>query len=115
METPGGIPETNQSLKDTARAELLQETGYVAEELIVYPPILFDGTINAYFIPCIAFACEKIRDQQLEQNEIIEVELVPIEDWYQRLLAVKILTDSKYFALSMLALPHAKKHFSFSL
>jgi 8-oxo-dGTP pyrophosphatase MutT (NUDIX family) len=81
IEIPGGIVEDGDSPKESARRELLEETGYKARKIIplgwVYPnPAIFSNR-------CFTFIAEdlvKMGDQLLDEKEDIEVMIRPIGD-----------------------------------
>ena len=78
---PAGYIEQNESPEDAAKRELLEETGYVPKELIplgsFYQDEGISGAKNHYFL---AFGCEKVTDQSLDEDEIVKYLLVDIQD-----------------------------------
>ena len=109
IETPGGNPKTPEDTPEqVARIELEEETGYRAGEIIV----LGKGTV--WFEPCsykigfhpiLAMDCEKVSDQALDESELLEWELIPMDEWIKMIHSGEIC-DSKTITVTFLALPH---------
>lgn len=82
LEFPGGVVDAGEDPAAAVRRELREETGYRAEELellgSVNPnPALMGNRCYTY----LARGCHHPgHDQDLDENEIIDVELVPVED-----------------------------------
>ena len=81
LEFPGGVIEDDEDPLEGAKRELLEETGYIAPNLIdvgrIYPnPALQTNTQYCF----LALGAEKVRAQNLDAGEDIEVQLVPLED-----------------------------------
>jgi ADP-ribose pyrophosphatase len=81
LEIPGGLADPEDTPEKAAARELLEETGYRAEQLIkigkVNPnPALFDNDCYTF----VARNIEKIGDPMPDQTEDIEVALVPLVD-----------------------------------
>ncbi len=80
-EIPGGVVEDDEEPLAGIKRELLEETGYSADEFIevgrLYPnPALQTNTIHYY----LALNAEKTTDQHLDDGEDIEVQLVPLDE-----------------------------------
>lgn len=81
LEIPGGLAKPADSVEDAARRELLEETGYEANELIFLgsarpqPAIL-----NNRSVTYLARNVRKVGAPQLDQTEDIEVVLVSLSD-----------------------------------
>lgn len=81
LEIPGGLVDPGDTPEKAAVRELLEETGYQAEELVqigvVNPnPALFNNRCHTYA----ARNVKKIRDPMPDQAEDIEVVLIPLSD-----------------------------------
>ncbi len=72
---PAGKSEDNEAIEETARRELLEETGYAAKELILWkvkqPSSKIDWSVHFF----IARGCEKVREQELDGGE--RITLIP--------------------------------------
>lgn len=81
LEIPGGLVNPQDTPLDTARKELLEETGYQAEEITLigtaHPqPALFNNR-------CFTFLATNVRKTaalDLDEGEDIEVALIPLPD-----------------------------------
>ncbi|MCL6560238.1 MAG: NUDIX hydrolase [Firmicutes bacterium] len=80
LELPGGLVEKGLSPEETAKKELLEETGYRAGNAVLlgkaYPlPAILTTSFYCYF----AEPVEQTGEQDLDSTEDIEVVLVPLE------------------------------------
>jgi 8-oxo-dGTP pyrophosphatase MutT (NUDIX family) len=81
LELPGGVVEPGQSLIETARRELMEETGYSASDFSLLcslkpNPALFGNTIHTY----LATGAEKTGTTDFDENEDLEMSLAPVEE-----------------------------------
>lgn len=85
-ELPAGGVEENESLEETVRRELLQETGYTAQKIVKLGPVLYSSSSNATTQghPFLALSCQKTARQQLDESEDIAVELIPLAKWIKQ-------------------------------
>jgi len=82
LEIPGGLVDPGDTPERAASRELLEETGYEAEELVqigvVNPnPAIFNNRCYTF----IGRNVRKLRDPMPDQTEDIEVVLIPIADF----------------------------------
>ncbi len=89
-ETPAGIAESNEDPIESAKRELLEETGCIPKKIVLMKklkanPAIMDTDIYFYF----AEGCEFHNEQSLDEAEDIEVELFSIEE------IVKMIDDGR--------------------
>ena len=112
-ELPGGHPEDGQSAEDAARAELLQETGYIAGTLIDLGKMWFDPA-SCGAMPAMFLALDCHRDpgvsQKLDETECIEVRETPIENWFSSIAdPSNKRREMKSITTSLIAIPYLPK------
>jgi len=107
-ELPGGTPnQNNEKPEEITRRELGEETGYLAEKIIVLAknPIWFDpASVTVAYWPCLGLNCRKIHEQNLDDTEYIKVKTFPLESWLLMIMQ-GLIADSKSIVTTYLALP----------
>jgi 8-oxo-dGTP pyrophosphatase MutT (NUDIX family) len=91
LEIPGGLVDPGETPKKAAARELLEETGYDAEQWskigVVNPnPALFNNRCHTF----LARNINRVRDPKPDQTEDIEVVLVPLAKIPRLILKGKI-------------------------
>jgi ADP-ribose pyrophosphatase len=81
LEIPGGLVNAGDTAADTARRELLEETGYEANEVIFLgsacpQPAIFNNRSITY----LARDVRKVQSPRLDDTEDIEAVLVPLSE-----------------------------------
>lgn len=81
LEVPAGTLEDNEDPKEGIIRELAEETGYVADNIILLKsinvnPAIQDNVCHFFF----AQNCKKIAETNFDETEEIETELIPLAD-----------------------------------
>ena len=104
LELPGGVIDKNETPKQAAKREFLEETGYTGDFKFVGKSwdCAYSTMLRYNFI---ATNCHKIQEQKLDATEFIETVEVPLEDFKKHLRNGQ-LTDieSGYLGLDHLKL-----------
>lgn len=90
IEIPAGYIEPNETIIEASKRELLEETGYKAENMICideYYPFL--GCSGEKISIVLATNCQKVSNQKLDEDEFIKYIKVTIEEF-------KYLLDNGY-------------------
>ena len=81
IEFPGGVVDDGESPLEGVKRELMEETGYSADNIVevgrIYPnPAIQHNTLFCY----VATDVEKVGEQHFDETEEIEVHLVPLDE-----------------------------------
>ena len=81
LETPGGLMEDGETPEQSARRELLEETGYGTSEVVrlgtVHPNPAIQTNLQHYLL---AKNCRKVAELNLDHAEDIHVKLIPLAE-----------------------------------
>ncbi len=93
IEIPGGcVDDTDATLEDAIKRELLEETGYSFSSFEYLGKISANPSTNSNLMHMfLAMGGRKIAAQELDDNEEIEIDLVTIDELKQLLRENKIL------------------------
>lgn len=109
LELPGGVMNDGEMPLATVMKELMEETGYqpdrpdqvmpLGESAIRFEP----AALTHSFLPFLALGCRKVAESRPEATEIIEVVLIPLDEWVGKIRSGEVC-DSKSITVTMLAL-----------
>ena len=107
LEVPGGLPSGNEDFGETATRELLEETGYQVGTLVNLNVMPFPcaPSLDYSFGAFLGLGCEKIMEPDVDPLEQVEVILIPLQTWFEKIWSGEVL-DGQMISLSMLVLPH---------
>lgn len=93
MEIPGGcVDDTDKTLEEAAARELLEETGYICDQYDYLGKISANPSTNNNIMHMyLARNGKKVKEQELDHNEEIEVYLLSIEEIKELLKSNQIL------------------------
>ena len=106
-ELPGGCPDQSESFDEISRKELIEETGFRAENFTKLGPSLWFEPANCItpYVPVLATGCVKVGEPKPEETEFIEVFIYSIEEWIAKIYSGEV-RDSKSITVTFLALPY---------
>jgi 8-oxo-dGTP pyrophosphatase MutT (NUDIX family) len=107
VEFPAGLRDREETLMETARRELLEETGYSAGRMIeLAGGPLSAGASTEFLTVFAAYDVVYAGRQQLDPNEEIEIIKLPVEGFLEGVAALEnadTLIDLKLYGLFVLA------------
>lgn len=80
MSFPEGYIDKGETPEQAAQRELLEETGYRAGTMKVIR-VFYSAYSTEKRICLLATDCEKVSDQQLDQDEYLEIEACPLKEF----------------------------------
>ncbi|MFA6436759.1 MAG: NUDIX hydrolase [Candidatus Paceibacterota bacterium] len=99
-----------ESPEEVARRELREEGGYDAQEVIalgILPLSVRNSQTRCSLF--LALGCKQWQDGSFDKNEVIRVELVPLEEWIRRVF--NTIKEGPSREATFLALPHLVRRF----
>ncbi len=112
---PGGNADfTKENPYDVAKRELLEETGYEAQEVIFLGTIPLSArnstTMTSLFL---ALGCKNAKNVPLDKDELIEIVIEKLEDWVLKTFTE--IRETPSMVATHLALPWLRKKFDVDL
>ncbi|MTI89542.1 MAG: NUDIX hydrolase [Balneolaceae bacterium] len=84
LELPGGVVDPGETPEETSKRELVEETGFAGTTIeylgkVSSNPAIFTNYTHTYLIE----NCTKVKEQQLDGNERINVHIVSMEEFLE--------------------------------
>ncbi len=101
----GGLEGEDTDVRESARRELREETGYeagVVEQIATYEPA--NGLFDSVFHYAVAHGCTPTTEQNLDHNESIAVETTTFEDLRDRAIVGELRDGRSALAVLQYAL-----------
>lgn len=104
LEIPGGFADMNEEPEKAIAREMMEETGFTFDKFELVGEVAANpGVLSNYTKLYLATGGRKTGNQKLDDNEEIEVELIPLEELVDLLLQNKIVqslhTSCIFYAL----------------
>lgn len=84
MSTPSGYIDSNEAPEVAAKRELLEETGFEAEEVFFKKVVTLPYGVGSQYC-FVATGCKKMQDQRLDDTEFIEVVTMQLPEFKAKL------------------------------
>lgn len=107
LELPAGtIERDDETVADTAKRELLEETGFCANSMIDLGPPQFIATRNSWtrFFMFLGLGCKRADAPVQDTSEVILVRQIPLDDWIR--LCLKELVEPSAVVATFRSLHH---------
>jgi ADP-ribose pyrophosphatase len=105
IEIPGGN-KGKLTAERCAQKELADETGYVSKQIHIFKKVWIDpAALVVPFIPALAIKCEQKQQTKLDETELTETLLIPLNKWQDMIMSGEV-NDSKTIATTFLALKY---------
>ena len=113
IEFPAGLNDRGDTLEETAKRELLEETGYAVREMVFLTEgPMSSGASGEILTAFLAKGLEFKGIGKRDETEDLEVLKIPIDELYQKLYALQ--SEGNYVDLKMFGLIElAKRHLAF--
>ena len=100
IECPAGMVNPGEDPSETARRELLEETGYESSDwTYIGPSYESTSKLTNKMHLFLARGCRKVADQSLDENEHIDVMKVPFDEAVDMVMRNEIKANSSAHAL----------------
>lgn len=81
IDAPCGMIDEGEDILEAAKRELLEETGYIAEELVFWKAEHLTAKIDYVIYDFIAKGCKKVKEQDPDSGEKIKMKKVSFDEF----------------------------------